>query len=556
MASIATTPRKAAAHIAPGIRARNKERLADLIAWQLLLAGAMGIATYRCAETGGQWPDSACYANAGAMIHDWLRSGSWLHPYEFAKQNYRQYPAFALPYHPPAYPGLLGIFFSMFGMSYFCARLFVGICYGLLVCFFYAIIRKLGLRPIAALACSILFATTSDVVRWGRDTMSEVPASLLIMVGTLFFLNWLELKRTWMLWAAFAFAEIAFLSRVTTCAILPAWLIYASSAGHIRLVFSRRILSLVALFVITGGAFVWIVGQFSDYELRADGRGSTLFWGTLSYFPAILPQLGRWGSVFAGLLGIAAVSLGKRGRLAAFWLAWLLSCLALKALVPTSQEVRHFFLALPAFAGLAGCLLDPLIWKRATSSLGLAIVGLGVSANIYQDSQLPLGIVGYNAVAKVLAQMEPSGNILAACPEEADLIFRYRCLAPKGTRQILRADRTLAIRLPNYAGVAPAPLAQSTLDVVEVVRRGRIRFVLTCAPDDNRKDDRPADTALAHETVMSLSSLFRAIANFDLLVDFGGGGRHHRIFLWEYQGELPEGPSELPVVIPTAKLTL
>ena len=85
----------------------------DALAMALLLACAVVIGTYRTADTGAQWPDGPCYANAAAMIHDWLRSGDLLHPYEFAKQNYRQYPAFAVPFHPPGYPGVLALFFAL-----------------------------------------------------------------------------------------------------------------------------------------------------------------------------------------------------------------------------------------------------------------------------------------------------------------------------------------------------------------------------------------------------------------------------------------------------------
>ena len=127
----------------------------NALALAIILACAVLIGTYRTAETGAQWPDGPCYANAAAMIHDWLHSGDFLHPYEFAKQDYRQYPAFAVPYHPPAYPGVLAYFFSTFGMSYPAARLFVALCTALFVCSFYAVTRRLGLRPAGALPCSL-----------------------------------------------------------------------------------------------------------------------------------------------------------------------------------------------------------------------------------------------------------------------------------------------------------------------------------------------------------------------------------------------------------------
>ena len=69
----------------------------------IVLASLIGM--YRLDQSGTLWPDGPRYANAGAMIHDWLRSGDYLHPLRFAEANYVQYPAFSIPFHPPAYPG-------------------------------------------------------------------------------------------------------------------------------------------------------------------------------------------------------------------------------------------------------------------------------------------------------------------------------------------------------------------------------------------------------------------------------------------------------------------
>ena len=90
-----------------------------------LMALTLAIGLYRVGETGPMWPDDPRYANAGAMVHDWLRSGEWLHPYAFAQRNYAQYPGFSVPYHPPGYPGMLGVYFLLTGVGHVAARMFV-----------------------------------------------------------------------------------------------------------------------------------------------------------------------------------------------------------------------------------------------------------------------------------------------------------------------------------------------------------------------------------------------------------------------------------------------
>src|SRR5262245_42674136 len=84
--------------------ARQQTGFADGLACLLLLAVALFLGTHQAAQTGALWPDGPRYSNAAAMIHDWLVSGELLHPYEFAKRNYCQYPAFNIPFHPPLYP--------------------------------------------------------------------------------------------------------------------------------------------------------------------------------------------------------------------------------------------------------------------------------------------------------------------------------------------------------------------------------------------------------------------------------------------------------------------
>ena len=76
-----------------------------------LLAIALLVACSNLSGSGPLWPDAPQYANAGAMFHDWYRSGDYLHLVQFARDSYARYPAFHMPYHPPAYPALLGLFY-------------------------------------------------------------------------------------------------------------------------------------------------------------------------------------------------------------------------------------------------------------------------------------------------------------------------------------------------------------------------------------------------------------------------------------------------------------
>ena len=169
---------------------------------------------YRDVEsTGPLWPDASQYANAGAMIHDWLISGNVLRPYSFAKENYVQYPAFHIPYHPPVYPGMLGIFFLVTGVGFAAARFFIVLCLATAAWFFYKLLAERNLSKPASVAGALLLITIPEIAFWAGDTMSEIPSLALIICASYFFLTWVKTMQLRYFMAALCLAEAAFLSR-------------------------------------------------------------------------------------------------------------------------------------------------------------------------------------------------------------------------------------------------------------------------------------------------------------------------------------------------------
>src|SRR5579862_1687723 len=148
---------------------KSENHASGWFAGAVLLGLALWVGCNHLYQSGLLWLDTSQYLNAGAMIHDWLRSGDWMHPYEFAKKNYIQYPAFHLPYHPPAYPALLGVFFLAAGVSYSAARVFIAICLWICGYAFFAILRQLGHGWRTSLMCAALLITLPEIALWSRD---------------------------------------------------------------------------------------------------------------------------------------------------------------------------------------------------------------------------------------------------------------------------------------------------------------------------------------------------------------------------------------------------
>ena len=179
------------------------------------------------------------------------------------------------------------------------------------------------------------------------------------------------------------------------------------------------------------------------------------------------------------------------------------------------------------------------------------VVSAALILNLIEIIQLPRGIVGYQELAEQTARLEEPGNVLLACWEDQDFIFRYRSSAPSQWRQMIRSDRSLAIRLPIYARVDARIQAYTDTDVIETVECGRVRFLVTCCPEMGNVDKRTPEMVLAHEVASTHPLSVQLIGEGELLHEFERPGFRGRLYLWRYTGNLPPGPSELPILIST-----
>jgi 4-amino-4-deoxy-L-arabinose transferase-like glycosyltransferase len=534
----------------------------------VLMLVAMAIGTFRLSDSGPLWPDEPRYTNAGAMFHDLFLSGQLLHPYDFAKKNYAQYPAFSIPFHPPAYPATLGVFFVLTTVSYAASRVFISLCAGLLSCFFYAILRRGELSRFVALLCSLLLLSTPEVAKWSRGAMSEIPSSAAIAGASLCFFLWFEKDRIGYCWLAFALAQFAFLCRVTTAGVLPGWMLFIILMGQWRRLLSWRVIVPALLYFVISAGYVSFAAKFARYEVVADGKGGIPLLKNLSYFWVLTP-MAFWGTTVLAVLGaIQSLRMRRQFPVGLFFLSWLIGYAVFKLAMPTTPEIRHFFGAMPALAGLAACLFakehdakeqdgkgTASNWKFNPAWVAVVFV-LAIGVNAVHAAQFPRGLVGYEAIGRRLASLDQPGNILLCCWEDQDLIFRYRSASPHSQRAMLRGDRLLAIRLPEYAKRETVRLVDTKQGLLDILQRGRARYLVTGKSTDSAFNEKFLEFAFAHEIAGSDSDNFRLIERFPLFIQYGGDGRTGEIFVWEYLGSLPDGPSELNVSIPTANMSI
>ncbi|WP_182870606.1 ArnT family glycosyltransferase [Rhodopirellula sp. JC639] len=539
----------------------NRPMLVDLAIGLGLIVTALVIALFDLQHSGEQWlEDGPRYCNNAAMMRDWMVAGSWSDPIGFAKQNYAQYPAHSVPFHPPGYAFLLGAWFLAIGMSYASARIFVALCLGVSACCFYGILRQQRLTPWMAGAASLLFASSPEVSRWSRTVMSEIPGMLFILAGTFCFVRAVNTNRGRWFWLAFVMAEFAFFCRVTTAGVLPAWMLYLLITKGFRRTVSIHVVLPALIFLLISGSWVKFASAYASYEVgQVFGNGLMAYAaaGNLTIWFYELPGMVGGVALLAAVLGGLLAIRNPRSRCSAsLWIAWILCCYGFQVAQLMHFESRYFIFAVPAVCALVGGLLLQLNRSPRWRLVAGIVIASAVVRNAVAVYHAPRGLQGFEAVAAQLAIQDDPGNVLVSCWSDSDLVFRYRCHTQQHSRQLIRGDRVLAVRLPYYAQVAPKVLAENAEDVLDTIRRGRIRYVVTSPPSypsGSKHDRRHADMVLLHTAALTENTQFSLIQRFPVTLDFGS----HRVeeaFLWRYEGELPAGPSELPVWIPTAKL--
>jgi 4-amino-4-deoxy-L-arabinose transferase-like glycosyltransferase len=523
-----------------------------LVVMICLLIGLVGVRS-----TGPLWNDAPRYANAAAMMHGWICSDEILSPIEYAKRDYQQYPGFNVPYHPPGYPGAMGLFFFLTGVNYVGARLFIALCSGLAATAFYAIARRGGADTFTSTLSALLLVTTPEFAKWSRCTMSEIPGIAAALLASVAFLTWSERNRPTLCWAAFLLALSAFFCRVTAIAIIPAWLAFLVIAYGIRRLWSPSLLLPLALYMGVVAAWLPFVRRFSRFEIAADGHQS---WASLAavsqgvdFFLARTEVL-AWGTFHLAVAATLAVLLTRRySRAFLFFAASFAAYGIFKMLMPTSNELRHAFGMVPGLAGLSLGLAA--VMPRSRTALS-AVMCAGIALNLLSLPTIPRGVVGYRDVAGTLARLEPKGNILMCCWDDQELIFRFREVVGDSDVQMIRGDRVLAIRLAGYAKQPSRMLAHNCDDVLDVVRRGRVRYLVTCRHPQGIRDGRFPEMRLAHQCAVSHPESFQFIGKWALNRDYSATPNRSEVFVWRYRGELESGPSELPISIPTAEMIL
>jgi putative flippase GtrA len=126
------------------------------------------------------YPDEPSHFVGAVMVRDWLVSGRWLAPLEFARNYYQHYPFFAIGYWPPLFNLVAGLWMLAAGVGRVQALLIPAVCAagtGWLV--FGFVRRRAGM--VAGCCAGALYLSLPTVQRWMCAVMVDHMTAFLCL---------------------------------------------------------------------------------------------------------------------------------------------------------------------------------------------------------------------------------------------------------------------------------------------------------------------------------------------------------------------------------------
>ena len=209
---------------APAERQRRSHR----IALHALILLAVVLTARGIGDGGFRYSDASRHAMDGVFVHDFVADfqESLAEPFDYAVRYYAQYPSLGFVLHyPPGFAVAEAVFYAVFGVSAFTARLTV-VAFAILAVFMMYKLMRLLAGPAVAVLSTGLFISLPTVVKYSRTVMLEVPTAAMVVTATYFFYRYAELQdRRSAIWAGLLVIA-AVMTKQTAVFILPAFAAY------------------------------------------------------------------------------------------------------------------------------------------------------------------------------------------------------------------------------------------------------------------------------------------------------------------------------------------
>ena len=381
--------------------------------------------------------DAARHAMNGAFLYDALRHGQVLHPGAYGRYYYGRLPALSMPYHPPLFPAVEALFYAVFGVQLFAARLAVALAVLASFLLLYRLIAGTHGAATALCAAVAVFSTT-HLQFVAADVMLEFP-SFVLMLAALYLMR--DLKRGYPLWRGLAFAALAgaavwtkqqtvFLGAVPFAVIVftrqwrlllqkTIWISSALFGGQVLL-----LLKLAASFHGTGVADS--VGTAPD-EVRWIVFHNLAFYGAALWAEATPLAIG-FGALCVAALIVVVRRAWRSG--VALYLAWGSSAAAVLLLTGACSS-RYLFYVYPAAMATGFILLRQASELRVGEAKAWQIPAIFAGAWLMVGLMFQPEFLRGPAEAAALVVRDAPQRVVYCGSTDGNFIFAVRARDPK-----------------------------------------------------------------------------------------------------------------------------
>ncbi len=395
--------------------------------------------------------DSTHHALNGAFVYDLVRTGNFTHPVAYAKEFYSRFPGITIPYHPPLFPFLEAIFYSVFGVSFFTARLSIAVAAGICTFLMFRLVQSTHRSDWLAFVATLTFMALPASVLSASDVLLEFPA-LAFTLGALFCVRDLNQGYPWS--RAYPFALISAAAVWT-----KQHAVFLGLVPFILILLERnwRVLRGLNLWASTA-VFGVAVAALTRLSAPVNHAGVTKQFATgQTIWPSIVNNVTYYGVDLRKQVGIAfgtwlVLSAGaflmcpslRRRRENQLYLAWILALVPI-LLPAANRDFRYLLFGMPAVIVLGYEGLG-LVLKRVFPSaqyVPALITLLAVCLSSYMVwiiLRFPFRGTPHIEVADVLKE-RAARRILYCGEDPTSLAFAMRIENPGSRAVMLRADK-------------------------------------------------------------------------------------------------------------------
>ncbi|MEJ7608487.1 MAG: glycosyltransferase family 39 protein [Bryobacteraceae bacterium] len=391
--------------------------------------------------------DEARHAMNGVALHDLVRDGAIDQPVRYLKQYFARYPALSMPYHPPLFPAIEAMFFTLFGVSHFSARLAIACCVFGVALLLFELVFFTHKSAYLATATVVAFFSVPLSQRLAADVMLEMPTLFFVLASVLCMRRWEPMWTDRAAIGAGLFAAAAIWTKQAIfVGLIP--LVMIGAWHRWSLLRKRPIWIFLALYTvgILSLATLWVNAGLTGFAKNWEeiGLAKRIVRNVFYYVPALHNPL---VIIAACLVAACLVYERKKPRwrlvlrdLNPLYVGWIAAVAAVLVVVP-AIDGRYLWFALPPFLALAAGALNATACSFLPAAVSKYVVVAVAGAMFLWNVRTPLPFLSGPAQAANYVQSKQPRRVLISARSNGSFIFALRASNPRQPITVIRADK-------------------------------------------------------------------------------------------------------------------